>query len=70
MDDAKKLRGVKNNDMVHLATGYEQTLPSNSMEKLVTPQEVSSDQEQTVHNEKLAYDLIVGDQPQTTRSNE
>ena len=41
--------------MVKLATGYEQ---------------VSSDQEQTAEGEKLANDLIVGDQPQTTRSNE
>ena len=56
--------------MVKLATGYEPAVPSNAIEKLVTPQEVSSDQEQTVEGEKLANDLNVGDQPQTTRSNE
>ena len=56
--------------MVKLATGYEPAVQSNAIEKLVTPQEVSSDQEQTVEGEKLANDLNVGDQPQTTRSNE
>ena len=36
-DRANELRGVKNNDMIKLATGYEQVVANESGGKLVTP---------------------------------
>ena len=36
-DRANQLRGVKNNDMIKLATGYEQMVAIESDGKLVTP---------------------------------